>query len=159
MKAESEGAYWKSAFNIPFIGGILLNALEDNPKVDLVQLGVDFLHLVTFRLGVYPQGGVIISAESQVRLDILHAAYHDVIIRVQLERANAMIGSVGEEMELDPVLYLIGPDSEQQAGLAFPVLEIKAGPPFTIWHGIRCRSIPSGQRCTKIRSDYSIAPK
>ena len=30
-------------------------------------------------------------------------------------------------MELDPVLYLIGPDSEQQAGLAFPVLEIKAG--------------------------------
>ena len=93
----------------------------------MVQLGVDFLHLVTFRLGVYPQGGVIISAESQVRLDILHAAYHDVIIRVQLERAERYDRVIGEEMELDPVLYLIGPDSEQQAGLAFPVLEIKAG--------------------------------
>ena len=88
---------------------------------------MDFLHLVTFRLGVYPQGGVIISAESQVRLDILHAAYHDVIIRVQLERAERYDRVIGEEMELDPVLYLIGPDSEQQAGLAFPVLEIKAG--------------------------------
>ena len=76
---------------------------------------------------MYPQGGVLFARQAEVGGNIFFVLIKDIIVWIQLERAERYDRVIGEEMELDPVLYLIGPDSEQQAGLAFPVLEIKAG--------------------------------
>ena len=68
IRHDHEGRVGRSVLEIgvqyTFHRRDITERVGDNPKVDLVQLGVDFLHLVTFRLGVYPEGGVIISAES-----------------------------------------------------------------------------------------------
>ena len=68
IRHDHEGRVGRSVLEIgvqyTFHRRDITECVGDNPKVDLVQLGVDFLHLVTFRLGVYPEGGVIISAES-----------------------------------------------------------------------------------------------
>ena len=65
---------------------------------------------------MYPQGGVLFARQAEVGGNIFFVLIKDIIVRVQLERAECQDRIVREQMEVETFFHLVGTQSEQDTG-------------------------------------------